>query len=139
MKIKIFPIIDARLEGWAQWYLRMTDGSAGYPVGGSGSILQRMMSQSVGGYSRRDLHAEMSREAQDAVVIESILLDMEGYEEMARNAAVVRERYAGRGTNEQKAARMGMSKDTFKHRLDQGTIWVASAIQKDMRLERKNG
>lgn len=126
------------MENWAKWYLREMDGSSGYSPVGSKSFLNRMMEKSSGStYNHRDLHAEMSEAAQDAVAIESLLLDMEQFEEFARNAVVLRERFAGKGINEEKAARMGMSRKIFQDRLDQGLVWMSGAIQSEIIMQRQ--
>jgi hypothetical protein len=137
--IRIQPTLDARMENWALWTIRELDGSRGYPLNGGGGLLQRMMQGSAGGYSHRDSYAELGEEAQDAIAIESLLLDMERFEEFSRTAAVVRERYIGQGVNSEKAVRLGMSLRTFQTRLDQGLVWLCGALANEAIMRSAQG
>ncbi|MBF0417965.1 MAG: hypothetical protein HQL86_06935 [Magnetococcales bacterium] len=125
----IIPIVERRLEKWGIWWTRAQEGGTGYSPSQTSTLLHRLMKQAPGTYSHRDLFTELSEEAQDAVAIESLLLDMEGFKDMERCAAAIRIRYAGRGTNQEKAAELGVSVEMFYDRLKTGVIWIASATR----------
>ncbi|MBF0260440.1 MAG: hypothetical protein HQL97_01210 [Magnetococcales bacterium] len=132
-KIGFFQHVEARLENWAKWWVRANDGGLGWSPNQTDTLLHRLMKQASGGYAHRDSYAEMSEEARDAVEVESLLLEMEKIEEMRRNAAVVRVRFAGTGTIEEKAIELGISRQRFHERLMQGSIWIASAMRHDFK------